>query len=97
LVAVRPEKITLGSPVDGEPVGNRATGRIVTVSYAGAFTRYGVFVGGQELAVIEQNLGSGPSSRVGEEVRLVWSPEITHVLPGSEADMNRGSEEASAI
>jgi spermidine/putrescine transport system ATP-binding protein len=97
LVAVRPEKISIRSSSDDEWAGNGAVGRIITMSYAGAFTRYGVSVGGQDLAVIEQNLGSGPSSRIGEEVRLVWSPETTHILPGSEVDMKKGSEEASAL
>jgi spermidine/putrescine transport system ATP-binding protein len=97
LVAVRPEKISIRSSVDQEWSGNGVEGRIVAISYAGAFTRYGVSVGDREMSVIEQNLGSGPSSRIGEEVRLVWSPETSHVLPGSEADMNKGSEEASAL
>jgi spermidine/putrescine transport system ATP-binding protein len=97
LVAIRPEKMSIQSLGGADGAGNSATGRIVTLSYAGAFTRYGVLVGDRELAVIEQNFGSGPSSRLGEEVRLAWSPETTHVLPGSEAEMNKGSEEASAL
>jgi spermidine/putrescine ABC transporter ATP-binding subunit len=97
LISVRPEKISIQSLDDEARTTNCAIGRIVTVSYAGAFTRYGVLVGDRELAVVEQNLGSGPSSRLGEEVRLAWSPETTHVLPGSESDMNKGSDEASAL
>jgi spermidine/putrescine transport system ATP-binding protein len=96
LIAVRPEKIMIRSPSDDRAVGNSVVGRVVTVSYAGAFTRYGVSIGRQELAVVEQNVGSGPSSRTGEEVRLVWSPETTHVLPGSKQDLQKGTSEASA-
>jgi spermidine/putrescine transport system ATP-binding protein len=97
LMTVRPEKILIQALGDEDRTKNCATGRIVTVSYAGPFTRYGVLVGHRELAVMEQNVGSGPSSQPGEEVRLVWAPEITHVLPGSEADMNKGSQEASGL
>jgi spermidine/putrescine transport system ATP-binding protein len=97
LMTVRPEKILIQALGDEDRTKNCATGRIVTVSYAGPFTRYGVLVGDRELAVMEQNVGSGPSSQPGEEVRLVWAPEITHVLPGSEADMNKGSQEASGL
>jgi spermidine/putrescine ABC transporter ATP-binding subunit len=97
LMTVRPEKILIQALGDEDRTKNCTTGRIVTVSYAGPFTRYGVLVGHRELAVMEQNVGSGPSSQPGEEVRLVWAPEITHVLPGSEADMNKGSQEASGL
>lgn len=96
LVAVRPEKITLQNPSDESQSENWFSGRIVTASYAGAFTRYGVSVGRHELGVVEQNWGSGPSWRIGEEVRLGWSPETIHVLPGSEEDVKQGSHEASA-
>ncbi len=96
LIAIRPEKITILVPSDDGRIENTVVGRIVTASYAGAFTRYGISVGPHELAVVEQNMGSGPSWRLGEEVRLAWSSETNHILPGSEKDLQHGTEEASA-
>ena len=95
LVSIRPEKITLGSAGTAQAEANGMSGRIVGVSYAGAFTRYGVNTGGPELVVVEQNVGLGPRWRMGEEVQLSWSPETTQILPGSEDDLVSGMYEAS--
>ncbi|HEX6506922.1 MAG TPA: ABC transporter ATP-binding protein [Chloroflexota bacterium] len=94
IVTVRPEKLRMHTTPDTIDAPNRARGRIVDVSYGGAFTRYSVSIGGRDLAVVEQNVHAGPSSRMGEEVWLTWSVDGTHVLSGTEDDLRKGHEEA---
>jgi len=86
-VTVRPEKIRMRArPNTASDDAASARGKIVDVSYGGAFTRYTVKVGGSELAVLEQNEGAGPSSAMGEEVWISWPCEQSVIL-GSESDL----------
>lgn len=87
LLAVRPEKVTIQPGDAPMPAGlNGACGRVIDVSFAGAFTRYGVAVGDLELEVVDQNVGLGPRTSRGEEVLLSWHVEHTLVLPDTGAE-----------
>jgi spermidine/putrescine ABC transporter ATP-binding subunit len=98
LAAVRPEKITIHHAPESEMRGlNSMRGVIVDVSFAGAFTRYGVKVAAQEISVVEQNEGTGPRARLGEEVWLSWRVEQTTLLPGSTADLVHGQRAAVSV
>ena len=74
--SIRPEKIRIFRHDMAVPVGCcAADGRIASVLYLGASTRYAVALdGGGELTVIDQNRDeAGPdSARQGDAVRLVW-------------------------
>jgi putative spermidine/putrescine transport system ATP-binding protein len=74
--SIRPEKIRMLRHDTAVPVGCcAADGRIASVLYLGASTRYAVALdGGGELTVIDQNRDeAGPdSARQGDAVRLVW-------------------------
>jgi len=86
-VTVRPEKIRMRArPNTASDDAASARGKIVDVSYGGAFTRYTVKVGGTELAVLEQNEGAGPSAAMGEEVWISWPCEQSVIL-GSQSDL----------
>jgi spermidine/putrescine transport system ATP-binding protein len=95
-LAVRPEKIRMLTSGHVPAGFNRLFGRIADVSYGGAFTRYVVRVGDQEVIVVEQNEGTGPRAHIGEEVRLSWRVEQTLVLPGSGADLHEGLRDAAS-
>jgi spermidine/putrescine ABC transporter ATP-binding subunit len=83
-VTVRPEKIRMASHSADAPVdGSLARGHIRDVSYAGAFTRYTAHVGDSDMVIVEQNEGSGPRIRLGEEVWLSWPADQMVVLPES--------------
>ena len=91
-VTVRPEKIRLRArPNTASDDAASARGKIVDVSYGGAFTRYTVKVGGSELAVLEQNEGAGPSSAMGEEVWIGWPCEQSVIL-GSQSDLRASDQ-----
>jgi putative spermidine/putrescine transport system ATP-binding protein len=74
--SIRPEKIRMLRHDTAVPAGCcAADGRIASVLYLGASTRYAVALdGGGELTVIDQNRDeAGPdSARQGDAVRLVW-------------------------
>ena len=74
--SIRPEKIRIIGREAAVPAGcHAADGRIASVLYLGANTRYAVALdGGGELTVIDQNRDeAGPeSTRQGDAVRLVW-------------------------
>jgi spermidine/putrescine ABC transporter ATP-binding subunit len=98
LAAVRPEKITMSERQEvGIIEGNFMRGVIIDVSYGGAFTRYGVKVGEQEISVLEKNEGAGPRARLGEEVWLSWRVEQTTLLPGSKDDLVHGQQAAVSV
>jgi spermidine/putrescine ABC transporter ATP-binding subunit len=98
LIAVRPEKISMSNTRDGAIFGgNMMRGAIADVSYAGAFTRYGVKVGDQQISVMEQNEDPGPRVRLGEEVWLSWRVEQSTLLPGSRKDAVDGRRAAVSI
>ena len=80
MLAVRPEKITIGpaAPV-GASLGNRLTGHLAQAVYSGMSTTYRVTVGAREVIVFEQNRGDhvfGP----GETVSLAWLPTHSVVV-----------------
>jgi len=91
-VTVRPEKIRMRArPNTASDDAASARGKIVDVSYGGAFTRYTVKVGGTELAVLEQNEGAGPSAAMGEEVWISWPCEQSVIL-GSQSDLRASDQ-----
>ena len=78
--SIRPEKIRIAGPGETAPDGGcAAEGRIASVLYLGANTRYAVALdGGGELTVIDQNRDTpGPHTgrAPGEAVRLTWRRE----------------------
>ena len=82
-VGVRPEKVTLQRPGQGQHDGvNRLGDGVVTdVSYVGVSTQYAVQLPfGQELTVFEQNTGERPPFGRGEQVDLTWLPAHTFLL-----------------
>ncbi len=85
-VGVRPEKITLRLPADGDtPDGesNSLRGTVVVAAFLGTSIHYVVKAsGGEELTVFTQNLdGSEPDCfGPGREVRLTWNPHHTFVV-----------------
>ncbi len=82
--SIRPEKIRIIERATRVPDGCQAAdGRIESVLYLGANTRYTVALdGGGELTVIDQNRDeAGPqSARQGEAVRLVWQRAHNRVV-----------------
>ena len=74
--SIRPEKIRIVARDTPVPPGYHAVdGRIASVLYLGANTRYAVELdGGGELTVIDQNRdeAGADSTRQGEAVRLIW-------------------------
>jgi putative spermidine/putrescine transport system ATP-binding protein len=80
---IRPEKIRLVEPA--EAVGDDglvATGKIESVHYLGAATRYTVRLdGGSQLLVLAQNTDDGRAARMpGERVRVAWHRRHQHPL-----------------
>jgi putative spermidine/putrescine transport system ATP-binding protein len=81
--AIRPEKITMTAVSGPVPEGRLSvTGRIRSVTYHGATTRYAVALdGGGELAVMRQNAGDGGHAvHTGEAVRLAWPRQLNQPL-----------------
>ena len=85
--SIRPEKIRIGAPA--EPVADgwcTAVGRITSVLYLGAHTRYAVALeGGGELTVIDQNRdapGPVPGRAQGDAVRLSWRRDHNRPIGG---------------
>ena len=84
--AIRPEKITMTAVSEPVPEGwLGVTGRIRSVTYHGATTRYAVALdGGGDLAVMQQNAGdSGDVARVGNTVGLAWPRQLNQPLAES--------------
>jgi putative spermidine/putrescine transport system ATP-binding protein len=87
--AIRPEKIRLAAPGAGVPADcYAADGRIDSVLYLGASTRYQIELSrGGELTVIEQNRespGADGALRQGSTVRLIWQREHVRHIRASE-------------
>jgi putative spermidine/putrescine transport system ATP-binding protein len=83
--AIRPEKITMTAVSGPVPEGWLAvTGRIRSVTYHGATTRFAVALdGGGELAVMRQNAGDGGhAAPPGEAVSLAWPRHLNQPLAG---------------
>lgn len=81
--AIRPEKIVMIGASEQRPDGwLSVTGRIRSVTYHGATTRYAVALdGGGELAVMRQNAGDGRyAAHTDEAVRLAWPRHLNQPL-----------------
>ncbi len=81
--AIRPEKIAMiGASEQGPDGWLSVTGRIRSVTYHGATTRYAVALdSGGELAVMRQNAGDGGYAvHTDEAVRLAWPRHLNQPL-----------------
>jgi spermidine/putrescine transport system ATP-binding protein len=76
-VGIRPEKIRLGPPAEGD---NSLAGRVRETAYVGVATQYVVEAASRTLIVYVQNDGSAPVLQPGAETTLSWSPEATFVV-----------------
>jgi spermidine/putrescine transport system ATP-binding protein len=86
-LGVRPEKVTLQPPGEGQGEGtNRLGGGVVAdVSFVGVSTQYLVRMPGeQELMVFEQNTGARTPFPVGASVDLTWQPDHTFLLDSAQ-------------
>ncbi|CAI9419420.1 ABC transporter ATP-binding protein [Nocardioides sp. T2.26MG-1] len=82
-LGVRPEKIyaSVAGVEDRTDADVLTGGRVTDVSFIGVSTQYLVAMPwGQELMVFEQNTGSRPSFRNGDEVDLMWAPDHAFLL-----------------
>lgn len=73
-LALRPEHITLGAPIDGAPQG-----KVTRVTYLGAQTEYGIDYAGTSLVVITPSGGQG--AQMGQQVGLIWNATRAKLLP----------------
>ena len=95
VVTVRPEKLRMSTTErHTSTADNCLKGRIADLSYGGPTTRYTVRAGDRDVMVVEQNEGSGPRARSGDEVWITWRPDQTHVLPGSIRELSEGRRES---
>jgi spermidine/putrescine transport system ATP-binding protein len=76
-VGIRPEKIRIGPPAEGD---NSLAGTVKETAYVGVATQYVVETGAGTLIVYVQNDGSAPSLRPGAAATLSWSPHATFVV-----------------
>jgi spermidine/putrescine transport system ATP-binding protein len=76
-VGIRPEKIRLGSPAEGE---NSLAGTVRETAYVGVATQYVVDTGAGTLSVYVQNDGAAPSLQPHASTTLSWSPHATFVV-----------------
>ncbi|HUH15341.1 MAG TPA: ABC transporter ATP-binding protein [Gaiellaceae bacterium] len=76
-LGVRPEKLRLGAPREGE---NTLTGRIKETAYVGVATQYVVSTGAGDLVVYAQNSDGSRALAPGDVAPLSWSPASTFVL-----------------
>ncbi len=86
-VGVRPEKVTLHKPGDGQREGQNRLGdaKITDVSFVGVSTQYLVKMPwGQELQAFEQNTGERPPFRTGDTVDLTWFTDHTFLLDAAQ-------------
>jgi spermidine/putrescine transport system ATP-binding protein len=82
-VGVRPEKLRLGPPGEGE---NTLSGTVKETAYVGVATQYVVTTGAGDLVVYAQNSDRTRLLSPGDVALLSWSPESTFVLdPQKEA------------
>jgi spermidine/putrescine transport system ATP-binding protein len=81
-IGVRPEKLTIAAVASPVPDGHNAlVGKVVLATFIGVSHQYTVEgPAGDQLVAYVQNLGSGYTPTLGEEVRLTWLPEHTFVV-----------------
>ena len=76
-IGIRPEKIRLGRPADGD---NSLAGSVRETAYVGVATQYVVDTAAGTLIVYVQNDGTAPSLEPGVSTTLSWSPNATFVV-----------------
>jgi len=76
-IGVRPEKLRLGPPREGE---NTLSGTVVETAYVGVATQYVVSTGAGDLVVYAQNTDGRRPLAAGAVALLSWSPESTFVV-----------------
>jgi spermidine/putrescine transport system ATP-binding protein len=76
-IGIRPEKIRLGRPADGD---NSLAGTVHDTAYVGVATQYVVDTGAGTLIVYVQNDGAAPSLQPGGTTTLSWNPNATFVV-----------------
>jgi spermidine/putrescine transport system ATP-binding protein len=82
-VGVRPEKLRLGPPAEGE---NALSGRVRESAYVGVSTQYVVATGDGALDVYAQNSVPGElPARDGEAVTVSWNRDCTFIVDAEEA------------
>ena len=92
-LGVRPEKLRLVGPTDGDGAEhNRLTGVVTDASFTGLATNYLVQLPwGQELMVVQQNDGARSAAR-GAQVTLGWAPEHGFALDADQ-DAHAGAQD----
>lgn len=76
-VGVRPEKLRLGAPQEGE---NTLSGSVKETAYVGVATQYVVSTGAGDLVVYAQNTDGRRALSPGEAAHLSWASDSTFVL-----------------
>ena len=76
-VGVRPEKLRLGPPREGE---NTLSGSVKETAYVGVATQYVVSTGAGDLVVYAQNSDGSRALSPGDVALLSWAPDSTFVL-----------------
>ncbi|MDQ3067076.1 MAG: ABC transporter ATP-binding protein [Actinomycetota bacterium] len=76
-IGVRPEKLRLGPPLEGE---NTLSGTIKETAYVGVATQYVVSTGAGDVVVYAQNSDGARPLRPGAIALLSWSPDATFVI-----------------
>jgi spermidine/putrescine transport system ATP-binding protein len=76
-VGIRPEKIRIGPPAEGD---NSLAGTVKETAYVGVATQYVIETGAGTLIVYVQNDGSALSLQPGAAAILNWSPHATFVV-----------------
>jgi spermidine/putrescine transport system ATP-binding protein len=76
-LGVRPEKLRLGPPREGE---NALSGTVKETAYVGVATQYIVSTGAGDLVVYAQNTDGSRPLAAGAVALLSWNPESTFVL-----------------
>jgi spermidine/putrescine transport system ATP-binding protein len=82
-VGIRPEKIRIGPPAEGE---SGLAGTVKETAYVGVATQYVVETGARTLIVYVQNDGSALSLQPGAATTLNWSPQATFVVDPPQED-----------
>jgi spermidine/putrescine transport system ATP-binding protein len=81
-VGIRPEKIRLGRPLEGE---NGLLGSVKETAYVGVSTQYVVGTGAGPVTVYVQNAQPGRATLApGDVAALAWNPEATFVVDAEE-------------
>ncbi|MGH3071024.1 MAG: ABC transporter ATP-binding protein [Gaiellaceae bacterium] len=76
-IGVRPEKLRLGPPLEGE---NTLSGTVKETAYVGVATQYVVETGAGDVVVYAQNRDEARPLRPGSVALLSWSPGSTFVI-----------------